>query len=67
MIALLLNTSIQSELVEILGIISACLEGATSLFLVVMKIITIFRSKSISDKEKIEMFDSMNKSNKDGN
>ena len=56
MITLLINSINPSELLTILGVITASLEGLTSIFLVVMKIITIFNSKDMKTSDKLAEF-----------
>ena len=57
MITLLINSVVSSDLLTILGVITATLEGLTSIFLVVMKIITIIKSKDLSTRDKLAALD----------
>jgi len=60
MITLLINTAIQSQVVEILGYISAVLESGAALFVIILKAITIFKAKDLKTKDKIKAFNDIN-------
>ena len=53
MITLLINAISPSNIITILGAIAAFLEGSASIFLVVMKIVTIVKSKDLTTKDKL--------------
>ncbi len=53
MITLLINLISPSDIVTILGAIAAFLEGFASIFLVVVKIIMIAKSKDLKTKDKL--------------
>ena len=54
MITLLINLTAGSSLLELLGMITAILEGVASVAIIIAKAIVIIRSKKLSDQEKIE-------------
>ena len=64
MVALAINAAVNSNLLEVIGIIAGCLETCASIFVIIMKVITIFKAKDMTTKEKIEAFDATKKDQK---
>ena len=61
MITLFLANISGSFSLEVLGYITSALEVGAALFVIVMKVITIFKAKDLSTKEKLEEMDKASK------